>query len=79
VVLSWQADLEEQVRERRACREVRGPAGPLAVVSDELGFARLPIGAPVTAIVVEELAALGGGGGGERGHRRGDRQWAGAG
>jgi len=59
VVLSWQADLEEQVRERRACREVRGPAGPLAVVSDELGFARLPIGAPVTAIVVEELAALG--------------------
>jgi len=59
VVLSWQARLEEQVRERRACREVHGPAGPLAVLTPRLGFARLPIGAPMAAIVVEELAALG--------------------
>jgi uridine phosphorylase len=59
VVLTWQASLAEQVRERRAGREIPGPAGPLAVLASGLGFARLPIGAPVAAIVIEELAALG--------------------
>src|SRR5215472_11837320 len=59
VVLGWQASLQEQVRAHRTCSDVRGPAGPLAVLTPQLGFARLPIGAPVAAIVVEELAALG--------------------
>lgn len=47
VVLGWQSSLEEQVRERCGCRDVRGPAGPLAVLTPRLGFGRLPIGAPV--------------------------------
>lgn len=60
VVLGWQPSLEKQVRERRECREIPGPAGALAVVlPGGLGFARVPIGAPAAAIVVEELAALG--------------------
>lgn len=59
VVLTWQARLQEQVRERRAGHEVPGPAGPLVVLPSGLGFTRLPIGAPVAAIVIEELAALG--------------------
>jgi uridine phosphorylase len=59
VVLTWQASLERQVRQRREYREVPGPVGPMAVLASGLGFARLPISAPVAAIAVEELAALG--------------------
>ncbi len=59
VVLTWQASLEQQVRQRREYEEVPWPSGRLAVLSSGLGFARLPIGAPVAAIAVEELAVLG--------------------
>lgn len=59
VVLTWQASLERQVRERREYQELSWPSGSLAVLSPGLGFARLPISAPVAAIAVEELAALG--------------------
>lgn len=59
VVLGWQASLEKLVRERRTHREVPSAAGVLVVLPSGLGFTRLPIGAPVAAIAVEELAALG--------------------
>ena len=59
VVLTWQASLERQVRQRREYRELPWAAGSLAVLPSGLGFARLPISAPVAAIAVEELAALG--------------------
>jgi uridine phosphorylase len=59
LVLGWQARLEEQVRQRRQCREAPGPAGTRLLHFGELAFTRLPIGAPGAAIVVEELAALG--------------------
>ena len=59
VVLTWQVSLEQQVRRRREYQELPWPAGSFGVLSSGLGFARLPIGAPVAAIVVEELAALG--------------------
>jgi uridine phosphorylase len=60
VVLSWQASLEEKVRERRDCLQIRSPSsGTLLVLSSGLGFARLHIGAPAAAIIVEELAARG--------------------
>jgi uridine phosphorylase len=59
VVLAWSPGLEKQVRERRQHREARTPGLPLIVLSSGLGFALLPIGAPMAAIIVEELAPLG--------------------
>lgn len=59
VILGWQRALLERVKVHRRCREVPGPAGALLELSDHVGFARLPIGAPVVAVVLEELAALG--------------------
>ena len=59
VVVTWQVSLEQRVRQRREYQELPWPSGSLAVLSSGLGFARLPISAPVAAIAVEELAALG--------------------
>jgi uridine phosphorylase len=59
VVLTWQNSLEEQVRQRRQGQEIPGPAATRMLRFGELGFARLPIGAPAAAIAVEELAAHG--------------------
>ena len=59
VVLGWQSVLLERVRAERPIREISGPAGAVLELSPALGFAFLPVGAPVAAIVIEELAALG--------------------
>ena len=63
VVLGWQASLLERVSSNRPCRRISGPisgpAGTVLELTPEIGFARLPIGAPVAAIAIEELAALG--------------------
>jgi uridine phosphorylase len=63
VVLGWQASLLERVRSTKPFREIKGPisgpAGTVLELSPGIGFARLPIGAPVAAIAIEELAALG--------------------
>lgn len=59
VIVGWQGALLERVKTRGRYREVPGPAGGVLELSAEVGFARLPIGAPVVAVVLEELAALG--------------------
>jgi uridine phosphorylase len=61
VVLTWQARLEDRVRERRDHQQVRGVGvdSLLLRLTPDLGLARLPIGAPAAAIAVEELAARG--------------------
>jgi uridine phosphorylase len=59
VVFGWQSVLLERVRSDRSFREITGPAGAVLELSPALGFARLPVGAPAAAIVIEELAALG--------------------
>lgn len=59
VIVSWQRVLLERVKARRAPKEVPGPSGTLLVLPGGVGFVRLPIGAPVVAVVLEELAALG--------------------
>jgi uridine phosphorylase len=59
VVLGWQSVLLERVRAERPVKEISGPAGAVLELSPALGFAFLPVGAPVAAIVIEELAALG--------------------
>ncbi|HET7489992.1 MAG TPA: nucleoside phosphorylase [Acidimicrobiales bacterium] len=59
VIVSWQRELVNRVRSARRCREITGPAGGVLALSPKLGVARLPIGAPVAAIMLEELAALG--------------------
>jgi uridine phosphorylase len=61
VVLTWQPRLEGRVRERRDHQAVHGPGVPslLLRLAPGLGLARLPIGAPATAIAVEELSARG--------------------
>ena len=61
VVLTWQARLEDRVCERRDHQEVRGAGieSRLWRLSPDLGFARLPIGAPTAAIAIEELSARG--------------------
>lgn len=60
VVLTWQPRLEGRVREFRDHEEVRGTVvGSLLRLTPNLGLVRLPIGAPVAAIAVEELSALG--------------------
>ena len=59
VVFGWQGVLLDRVRAARSFREITGPAGAVLELSPALGFARLPVGAPAAAIVIEELAALG--------------------
>ena len=60
VVLTWQARLEDRVRERRDYQELQsGVESRLLWLTPDVGFARLTIGAPVAAIVVEELSARG--------------------
>jgi uridine phosphorylase len=61
VVITWQARLENRVRERRDHEELeRAAVGSVLLrLTPDLGLARLPIGAPVAAIAVEELAARG--------------------
>jgi uridine phosphorylase len=59
VIVGWQGALLERVKSRRLAREIAGPAGAVLELSPTVGFARLPIGAPVVAIVLEELGALG--------------------
>ena len=61
VVFTWQARLEDRVRERRDHQEVQsvGVESRLLRLTPDLGFARLPIGAPAAAIAVEELSARG--------------------
>jgi nucleoside phosphorylase len=61
VVLTWQARLENQVRERRDHQRAGGAGVDLSLLrlTPDLGLARLPIGAPAAAIAVEELSARG--------------------
>jgi hypothetical protein len=61
VVLTWQARLENRVRERRDHQELHraGVGSVLLQLTPDLGLARLPIGAPAAAIAVEELSARG--------------------
>jgi uridine phosphorylase len=59
VIVGWQGTLAERVKTTRTAREIAGPAGAVLELSPTVGFARLPIGAPVVAIVLEELAVLG--------------------
>jgi nucleoside phosphorylase len=61
VVLTWQARLENRVRERRDHQQARGAGVDLSLLrlGPDLGLARLPIGAPAAAIAVEELSARG--------------------
>jgi uridine phosphorylase len=59
VVFGWQSVLLERVCSDRSFREITGPAGAVLELAPALGFARLPVGAPAAAIVIEELAALG--------------------
>jgi nucleoside phosphorylase len=63
VVLIWHGRLEQRVRQRREHEELRGPAigtgAALLRLTPDFGLVRLPIGAPATAIAVEELAARG--------------------
>ena len=61
VVVTWQARLENRVRERRDHQELHhaGVGSVLLRLTPDLGLARLPIGAPAAAIAVEELSARG--------------------
>jgi uridine phosphorylase len=61
VVFTWQVRLEDRVRERRDFQVVHGAGveSPLLRLTPDLGFTRLPIGAPAAAIAVEELSARG--------------------
>jgi uridine phosphorylase len=59
VVITWQRTLLEKVKAERVHREVSGPAGSVFELTPDIGFAHIPIGAPVVAIVLEELAAGG--------------------
>ena len=59
VVISWQRNVLDRVRASRNVREIAGPAGGILGLSEAVGFAFLPIGAPLVAIALEELAALG--------------------
>jgi uridine phosphorylase len=61
VVLTWQARLEDRVRERRDYQVAHGAGveSPLLRLTPDLGFTRLPIGAPAVAIALEELSARG--------------------
>jgi uridine phosphorylase len=61
VVLTWQPRLEGHVRERRDHQALHRPGIPslLLRLAPRLGLARLPVGAPATAIAVEELSAQG--------------------
>ena len=61
MVLTWQPSLEDRVRDRRDHQAVTSPGIPslLLRLAPGLGLARLPIGAPVAAIAIEELSALG--------------------
>jgi uridine phosphorylase len=61
VVVTWQARLENRVREHRDHQELHraGTGSVLLRLTPDLGLARLPIGAPGAAIAVEELAARG--------------------
>lgn len=61
VVLAWQARLEDRVRERRDYQVIHGAGieSPLLRLTPDLGFTRLPIGAPTAAIAIEELSARG--------------------
>ncbi|HTX28155.1 MAG TPA: nucleoside phosphorylase [Streptosporangiaceae bacterium] len=61
VVLTWQARLEDRVRERRDHQALHsaGVGSVLLRLTPDLGLARLPIGAPAAAIAVEELSARG--------------------
>jgi uridine phosphorylase len=58
-VFGWQGHLFDRVHSARPVREITGPAGAVLELSPGLGFARLPLGAPIVAIVMEELTALG--------------------
>lgn len=59
VVISWQRNVLDRVRDSRTTIEIAGPAGGILGLSETAGFAFLPIGAPLVAIALEELAALG--------------------
>ena len=59
VLFAWQGVLLDRVRSARTLREITGPAGAVLELSPQVGFAYLPLGAPASAIVIEELAALG--------------------
>ncbi len=61
IVLTWDVRLENAVRERRAYEELQHarPGWALLRLSEDLGLAQLPVGAPATAMAVEELSARG--------------------
>lgn len=59
IVFSWQGSLLERVRAERTTVELPTVAGVVLQISPGIGFLRLPVGAPVVGIIVEELAAAG--------------------
>lgn len=59
MVITWQPRVLERVRGSRNVTEIAGPGGAILELSASVGFACLPIGAPLVAILLEELAALG--------------------
>jgi uridine phosphorylase len=61
IVLTWDVRLENAVRERREYEELQHarPGWALLQLSPDLGLALLPVGAPATAMAIEELSARG--------------------
>ena len=59
VIVGWQGTSLEPVKHTRPAREIPGPAGAVSENLPAARFARLPIAAPVVAIVLEELVVPG--------------------
>ena len=59
MVFSWQRGVLDRVRDSRSVSEIAGPAGGVLDLSGGVGFVYLPLGAPMVAIALEELAAMG--------------------
>lgn len=59
MVISWQRGVLDRVRDSRNVSEIAGPAGGVLELSGGVGFVYLPPGAPLVAIALEELAAMG--------------------
>lgn len=58
VIVTWQGSLLSYAVEQGASK-IQGWSGGVYELSPTVGFARLPIGAPVAAVIIEEMAALG--------------------
>lgn len=59
MVISWQRGVLDRVRDSRNVSDIAGPGGGVLQLSGGVGFVYLPAGAPMVAIALEELAAMG--------------------